>query len=184
VKRRLAILSAVCLTGLVLLGWQVARMSRAAAEKDGRAQWGREAARWRTRAEDALAQKVSPATAGVLSELLADAQRLRGEKPARANESEFRFAAARVEAFAEKVNAIDWGEVIKWEREVQAAGETMGRALVEAKSPEEERAAVRAAETRLQELRAGRPWGADDEPAEEVRRMIGAARANLSPGQR
>lgn len=183
-KRRLALLSAVFIAGLALLGLQVSRMSRAAAEKDGRAQWEREAQRWRARADNALQEKVSPATAGLLAELLADAQRLRSEKPRRANESEFRFAATRVEAFAEKVNAIDWGEVIKWERDVQAVGETMGRALAEARSPEEERSAVRAAETRLQELRSTRPWCADDGPEEEVRRAIGLARANLSPARR
>jgi hypothetical protein len=185
VKNWIATFAAVLAAGLVLLGWQAWRPSREGAETDGRAQWERNAARWRERAGDALEQKVSPSTATVLRDLLGDAQRLRQEKPARANDSEFRSAVVRVEAFADRVKGVDWEEVFKWERDVQAVAENLRRAMADQRNWEEERAAaIRAAETRMQELRAVRPWCADDEPEEDVRRAFSLARTTSPAGRR
>lgn len=184
-KSWLAGLAVVGTAGLVLLGWQLRQMSREESVADGRAQWERSAARWRARAVDALEQKVTPSTAAVMGELLADAQRLRQDQPARANSSEFRSEMVRVEAFSEKVKSIDWEEVSKWEREMQSVAENLRRAMADPRNWDEERlAAIRAAEVRMQELRTVRPWCADDEPEEDLRRAIGVARTNLSPGRR
>jgi len=63
--------------------------------------------------------------------------------------------------------------------------ENLRRAMADPKNWDEERAAaVRTADARMQELRTVRPWCADDEPEEDVRRAISLARTNLAPGRR
>lgn len=184
-KTWVAVLAGLLVAGLAGLGLQRCAAPGEAEAGGERAQWERGAARWRMRAEEALEQKVTPATFSLLAELLAEAQRIGGDQPPRANASEFRFALSRVEAFAARVRVIDWEEVQKWERDMQAVSDTLRQAMADARNWEEERpAALRAAENRLQELRGTRPWCADEEPEEEVRRAISQARAAGSGGRR